>query len=231
MPMVWTSVCVSSSHNSMCDDATRISCGPFRVPDTYDVVRSSGRGRMTTRAWAKSVVVGVVPPNSPMATCSYSNGRLIHFLEALAGNGVAVDRHRARGQREDRLAPRGEQRRCRDGQGAGEQRQRDRRIGLDRHFGRIGGELAPALCFLETGTGRAAEMRHIGHDLQRVAVPADFVAVELRLHARLVDEILRRAAAEDDGRGPRAPDDQIRGLDDVADDVDIAGARLLLPRL
>ena len=28
MPMLWTSVCVSSSHNSMCDDATRISCGP-----------------------------------------------------------------------------------------------------------------------------------------------------------------------------------------------------------
>src|SRR5215470_18553786 len=99
MPMRWTSVSVSSSHSSMCDEATRISCGPLRVPATYDVVRSSGTGRMTTRAFSKSVVVGVVPPNSPTATWSYSNGRFIHFLEMVARDGLAVDGHHA-GERE-----------------------------------------------------------------------------------------------------------------------------------
>src|SRR6266850_7531150 len=98
MPMRWTSVCVSSSHSSMCDDATRISCGPLRVPGTYDVVRSSGTGKMTTRACSKSVVVGVVPQNSPVASRSYSNGRFIHFLEAIGGDRQAVDGHDARGQ-------------------------------------------------------------------------------------------------------------------------------------
>ena len=38
------------------------------APGTYEVVRSSGIGRMTTRALSKSVVLGVVPPNSPMVT-------------------------------------------------------------------------------------------------------------------------------------------------------------------
>src|SRR5262252_5887963 len=110
MPMPCTSVPVSSSHSSMCEDATRISCGPVRVPGTYDVVRSSGTGRMTTRALSKSVVVGVVPPNSPMVTCSYSNGRFIHFLKTVARNGGAVDGHRPGGQIEDRLLPLGQQR-------------------------------------------------------------------------------------------------------------------------
>ena len=32
----------------MCDEAWRISRGPLRVPRTYDVVRSTGTGRMTT---------------------------------------------------------------------------------------------------------------------------------------------------------------------------------------
>src|SRR6185437_7522199 len=75
--MLWTSVCVSSSHSSMCEDAPRISCGPVRVPGTYDVVRSNGTGRMTTRARSKSTIVGIVPPNSPTAMCSYSNGSFI----------------------------------------------------------------------------------------------------------------------------------------------------------
>ena len=86
MPMLCTSVSVSSSQSSMCDEATRMSCGPLRVPATYDVVRSSGIGRITTRAFSKSVVVGVVPPNSPTAMRSYSNGRFIHFLEPIGGN-------------------------------------------------------------------------------------------------------------------------------------------------
>src|SRR5439155_18198318 len=198
MPMLWTSVCISSSQSSMCDDATRISCGPVRVPGTYDVVRSSGIGRMTTRAWAKSVVVGVVPPNSPIVTCSYSNGRFIHFPEgdkAVAGDGGAVDGHGTRGQVEDRPLPLDDDILRARGEGGREQRQRDGGVGLDRHARRIGRELAPALRFLEAGAGRAAEMRHVGDDLQRVAVAADFVAVELGLDARLVDEVLRRAAA------------------------------------
>src|SRR6185503_3844618 len=70
-------VCVSSSHSSMWDEATRISCGPVRVPGTYDVVRSNGTGRTTTRARSKSTMVGVVPPNSPTAMCSYSKGSFI----------------------------------------------------------------------------------------------------------------------------------------------------------
>ena len=67
-------------------------------------------------------------------------------------------------------------------------------------------------------------MRDVGDDLQRVAVAADLRAVELGLHARLVDEVLRRAAAEHDRRRPRPADDHVRRLDDVADDVDVAGA-------
>src|SRR5258708_36711446 len=104
MPILCTSVWVSSSHNSICDDATRISCGPLRVPGTYDVVRSRGIGRMTTRAWVKSVGVGRVPPNSPTATRSYSNGRFILGLEAIGRNRLVVDGHDARRRREDRLA-------------------------------------------------------------------------------------------------------------------------------
>src|ERR1035437_6371352 len=95
MPMLCTSVSVSSSHNSMCDDATRISCGPRRVPGTYVVVRSSGMGRMTTRAFSKSVVDALVPSTSPGVTESYSSVRLIHVLEAVGGYGLAVDRHDA----------------------------------------------------------------------------------------------------------------------------------------
>ena len=67
-------------------------------------------------------------------------------------------------------------------------------------------------------------MRDVGDDLQRVAVPADLRAVVLGLNARLIDEVLRRAAAEDDRGGSRPPDDHVRRLDDVADDIDVAGA-------
>src|SRR5207237_7058649 len=153
MPMPWTSVCVSSSQSSMCDEATRISCGPVRVPGTYDVVRSSGIGRMTTRAWAKSVVVGVVPPNSPIVTWSYSNGRFIHFPEgdkAIAGDGGAVDGHGTRGQIEDGPFPLADKTLRAAGESGRQQRQRDRGVGLDRHARRIGCELAPALRFPET---------------------------------------------------------------------------------
>src|SRR6185503_15656626 len=111
MPILWTSVPVSSSHNSMCDEATRISCGPVRVPAIYDVVRSSGTGRMMTRAFSNVVGVGVVPPNSPRATRSYSNGRFIHFLEAVVGNSLAVDRHHTRRQGEHRRFSPAEKRR------------------------------------------------------------------------------------------------------------------------
>src|SRR6266853_3869894 len=107
MPMLWTSVCVSSSQSSMCDEATRISCGPVRVPGTYDVVRSKGIGRMTTRAASKSTVVGVVPPNAPTSMCSYSNGSFdivsgVNYKRGSVGaaddvlqEGVVADRRRA----------------------------------------------------------------------------------------------------------------------------------------
>src|ERR1051325_5861009 len=92
MPMLWTSVCVSSSQSSMCEEATRISCGPVRVPGTYDVVRSNGIGRITTRARSKSTIVGVVPPKSPTAMLSYSKGSFdIDVLEegVVGGHGGA----------------------------------------------------------------------------------------------------------------------------------------------
>src|SRR4029077_2472306 len=153
MPMLWTSVSVSSSHSSMCDDATRISCGPFRVPGTYDVVRSSGIGKIATRALSKSLVVGVVPPNSPTAMRSYSNGRFIHILEAVVRNGLLVDRHQTRRQSEDRRLAPGQNMRIGVRQRAGQQRQRDGGVGLDRHARRIGRQLAPALRFLEARAG------------------------------------------------------------------------------
>src|SRR5688572_18666733 len=125
-----------------------MSCGPLRVPATYDVVRSSGTGRMTTRAFSKSVVVGVVPPYSPTATRSYSNGRFIHSLEVIGRNGLAVNRHDARRQGEDgRPAPR-QNRRRRGRERRRQNRQRDRAVGLNAHLRRIGGELAPALRLL-----------------------------------------------------------------------------------
>src|SRR6185503_7552484 len=161
MPMLCTSVCVSSSHNSMCADATRISCGPLRVPGTYDVVRSSGIGKMTTRACSKSVVVGVVPPYSPMVSCSYSNGRRIHFLETFGRDGLTVDRHDGAGQGEHGPPA------------IGHERRRDRRLALHRHLGGIGGQLAPTLRLFEARPGRPAEVRHVGHDLEGVAVSAD----------------------------------------------------------
>src|SRR5712692_6408625 len=98
---------------------------------------------MTTRARAKSVVVGVVPPNSPTSIWSYSNGRLIHYLEALVGNGLAVDRHDAARQGEYRDPARGQQRRRGRGERACQQRQRDRRVGLHRNLRGIGGQFSP----------------------------------------------------------------------------------------
>ena len=74
-------------------------------------------------------------------------------------------------------------------------------------------------------------MRHVGDDLQGVPVAADLVVVELRLHARLVDEVLGRPAAEDHRGRARPADDEVGRLDDVPDDVDVAGTRFFLPRL
>jgi hypothetical protein len=74
-------------------------------------------------------------------------------------------------------------------------------------------------------------VRYVGDDLQRVAVAADAIVVELRLDARLVDEILGGAAAEHHRRGARVADDEVGRLDDVADDVDQAGAGVTMARL
>src|SRR5579872_1758939 len=169
MPTLCTSVCVSSSHSSMCDEATRISCGPVRVPGTYDVVRSSGIGRTTTRAPSKSVVVGVVPPYSPIVTCSYSNGRFIHFPEsekAVGCDAGAVDGHWPGGEIEHRPLAAGQQLFCALRERGREERQGDRRVGLNRHARGIRRQLAPALRFLETRTRGAAEMGHVRDDLQ-----------------------------------------------------------------
>ena len=54
----------SSSHNSIWDDAWRISRGPLRVPGMYDVVRSTGTGRTTTFESAKDLTCGRAPPNA-----------------------------------------------------------------------------------------------------------------------------------------------------------------------
>src|SRR5690242_16544667 len=62
-------------------------------------------------------------------------------------------------------------------------------------------------------------------------MPAHIVAEEFRLDGCLVDEVLRRAATEDYRGGARTADDDVGRLDDVTDDVDVAGARHLLTRL
>src|SRR5581483_1636483 len=156
MPMSWMSVSVSSSHSSMCEEATRISCGPLRVPGTYDVVRSRGIGRMTTRARSKGAAGS--PANSPMATWSNSNGRFIHFLETVARDRLAVDGHGPL-ERERRLAARGEDRFGGSRERGGEHGQRDGGVGLHRDLVGVGRQLAPALRLLEARSGGAAEVR------------------------------------------------------------------------
>src|SRR5436190_18126198 len=118
MPTLWTSVCISSSQSSRCDDATRISCGPLRVPGTYDVVRSNGIGRMMTRALANVAVVGIVPPNSPTARRSYSNGRFILGLETVGRQRLVVDGHHTRCKCKHRLLTASEHVRIHVGEGA-----------------------------------------------------------------------------------------------------------------
>ena len=186
---------------------------------------------MTTRACSKSVVVGVVPPNSPTATCSYSNGRLIHFLETSLGTvwpSIVMTRRARVKTGFRRPASRGAavvaSALASSGSAIVASACTDTRAESVASL--------PQLCASSRLEPRgAAEMRHVGHDLQRVAMAADLVAVELRLHARLVDEILRRAAAEHDRRRPRPADDDVRRFDDVADDVDVAFAGRLLPGL
>src|SRR5690606_27795506 len=114
---------------------------------------------------------------------------------------------------------------------ARQERQGEGGVGVDGDAFRIARELAPALGLFEAGTRGAAEMRDVGHDLKGVAVAADAVVEELRLHARLIDEVLRRAAAEHHGCRARMPDHDVRRLDDVADDVDVTGRRIAMPRL
>ena len=95
----------------------------------------------------------------------------------------------------------------------------------------VGRQLAPALGLLQRRARRAAEVRHIGHDLQRVAMSADPVVVELGLHGCLIDEILRRTATDHDRGGARAADDQVGGFDDIANHVHMTGSRIGMTRL
>jgi hypothetical protein len=64
MPTPWTSAPTSSSQSSMCDDACRISRGPLRVPETYEVVRSTGTGRTTTCESSNDREYGIAPPKA-----------------------------------------------------------------------------------------------------------------------------------------------------------------------
>ncbi len=64
MPTPCTSAPTSSSQSSMCDEAWRISRGPLRVPETYDVVRSTGTGRTTTRESSNDRGYGTAPPKA-----------------------------------------------------------------------------------------------------------------------------------------------------------------------
>src|SRR5687767_9463759 len=62
-------------------------------------------------------------------------------------------------------------------------------------------------------------------------MPADRSAEKFGLHARLVDEIFRRASAEHDRGRTRSSDNQICRLDDVANDVDVPGTWSLVASL
>ena len=141
-------------------------------------------------------------------------------LETRVRKRTAVDAHRRSRQVELERLARGERVARARGQRADQQRQGDRGVGMNGDLLGVGGELAPAARLFEARSGGAAEMRHVGDDLQGVAVPADAVVEELGLHARLVDEVLGRAAAEDNGSGPRMADHDVGRLDDVADHVD-----------
>ena len=48
----------------MCEEAWRISRGPLRVPETYDVVRSTGTGSTTTRESSNDRACGIAPPKA-----------------------------------------------------------------------------------------------------------------------------------------------------------------------
>ena len=60
---------------------------------------------------------------------------------------------------------------------------------------------------------------------------ADRRTEELRLHARLIDEILRRASAQHDCGRPGPADNKVGRLDDVADDIDVSRPRPLVAPL
>ena len=101
------------------------------------------------------------------------------------------------------------------------ERRRDRRVGLTEVAG-VGRQLAPTPRSSSDGP-EARRIADVGDDLEGVTVAADLGTVELGLHAAWLTVF--GAAAEDNGGGPR-PTDQGFAPDDVADDVDEAGARL-----
>ena len=84
MPMLWTSVAVSSSQNSIWDEATRISCGPVRVPGTYEVVRSSGIGKDHDPG-AVEIGVASMPPNVAGSDVAGSQTAGSSVLERVGG--------------------------------------------------------------------------------------------------------------------------------------------------
>jgi len=57
------------------------------------------------------------------------------------------------------------------------------------------------------------------------------IVVELGLNAGLVDEVFGRPAAEHDGGRRGLANHDVGGLDDVADDVELAGGLVSVTRL
>ncbi len=85
------------------------------------------------------------------------------------------------------------------------------------------GELAPALRLLQRGPRRAAEVRDVGHDLQRVPVTADRGMKNAACTVAWLMKFLGVPPPSTmDGR-PRPSNDQVGRFDDVADDIDLAG--------
>ena len=158
-------------------------------------------------------------------------GRTVEPVEAVDGNRRVVDGQRPASECEHRRTPRREQVSRRRGQGAREHRKRERGVRVHGNLVGVHGQFAPALRLVQGGAGGAAEVRRIGDDLKRVAVSPGAGTTKVGLHARLVDEVLRGAAAQYDRGRPRTADHEVRRLDDVADYIDQPALRTCVPGL
>jgi hypothetical protein len=88
MPMPCTSIPTSSSQSSMCDEASRISRGPFRVR----AVRRrplERHGQHDGAGIVEPAASGTAPPKTSGAPCAYSKGRLMVRTPRSATPGAA----------------------------------------------------------------------------------------------------------------------------------------------